>query len=107
MDCLILYARTYICTYVYKCRRLSNLLELESLFNEAWNLLSKSKEKRDHLQALESKLCITDDLTRQQCTMEGKHLAIKRKLELLQADMEMFYLSIKKKHVAIQSFAST
>ena len=38
--------------------------------------------------------------------MEGRCLAIKHKLESLQADMEMFYLSIKKKQVGIQSFAS-
>ena len=82
------------------------LLELDSLFNEAWNLLSKSEEKREQLQVLESRLHITNDQTRQQCIVEGKCFAIKRKLESLQADMEMFYLSIKKKQVAIQSFAS-
>lgn len=82
------------------------LLELDSLFNEAWNLLSKSEEKREQLQVLESQLHITNDQTRQQCIVEGKCLAIKRKLESLQADMEMFYLSIKKKQVAIQNFAS-
>ena len=84
----------------------SILLELDSLFNEARSLLSKSEEKRDQLQALELQLCITDDCTRQRCITEGKCLAIKRKLELLQAVMEMFYLNIKKKQVAIQSFAS-
>lgn len=82
------------------------ILELDSLFNEARNLLSKSEEKTDQLHVLEAKLCITDDHTRQQCVMEGRCLAIKHKLELLQADMEMFYLSIKKKQVGIQSFAS-
>ena len=82
------------------------LLELDSLFNEAWILLSKSEEKKDQLQVLESRLHITNDETRQQCIVEGKCLAIKRKLESLQADMEMSYLSIKKKQVAIQSFAS-
>lgn len=82
------------------------LLELDSLFNEAWNLLSKSEEKREQLQVLESQLHITNDQTRQQYILEGKCLAIKRKLESLQADMEMFYLSIKKKQVAIQNFAS-
>jgi len=82
------------------------ILELDCLFNEAWTLLSKSEEKRDQLQVLESKLSITDDQTRQRCIVEGKCLAIKRKLESLQADMEMFYLGIKKKQVAIQSFAS-
>ena len=37
---------------------------------------------------------------------EGKLLAIRRKLEFLQADMEMLYLSIKKRQATIQSSAS-
>ena len=82
-------------------------VELDSLFNEAWNLLSKSEEKKDQLRVLESQLCITNDQTRHQCIVEGRCLAIKRKLESLQADMEMFYLGIKKKQVAIQSCGST
>ena len=81
-------------------------VELDSLFNEAWSLLSRSDEKKDQLQVLESQLCITNDHTRQQCIVEGRCLAIKRKLESLQADMDMFYLSIKKKQVAIQNFGS-
>ena len=95
----------HLCT-VTECSFYFIILELDSLFNEARTLLSKSGEKRDQLRVLEAKLGITDDQTRQRCIMEGRSLAVKHKLESLQADMEMFYLSVKKKQVAIQSFAS-
>ena len=50
---------------------------------------------------------IIDETTRVQCLEVGRQLAIKRSLEHFQADMEMLFLSIKKKQVNIQSLAST
>ena len=52
------------------------------------------------------KLVIIDETTRVQCLEVGRQLAIKRSLEHFQADMEMLFLSIKKKQVNIQSLAS-
>ena len=56
--------------------------------------------------ALEEKLLILDETTREECLLAGRQLAIKRSLEHFQADMEMLFLSIKKKQVNIQSLAS-
>ena len=53
--------------------------------------------------ALEENLLIVDEATKE----AGRHLAIKRTLEHFQADMEMLFLSIKKKLVNVQSLAST
>lgn len=82
------------------------LLEMDHLFNEATTLILKSTEKREQLQVLEERLQIINNITRQHIIREGKSLAVRRKLESLQANMEMLYLSIKKRQVAIQSSAS-
>lgn len=81
-------------------------LETDHLFNEATALISKSDEKKEQLQVLEERLQITNNVSRQQIIREGKSLAVRRKLESLQANMEMLYLSIKRRQVAIQSSAS-
>ena len=81
-------------------------VELDTLFNEAWSLLSKSQDKKQQLLVMESQVSITNDQNRHQCLVEGRCLAIKHKFESLQADMEMFYLGITKKHVAIESCGS-
>lgn len=81
-------------------------IDTDRLFKEATALISKSAEKREKLLTLEEKLQITDNTIRQQMISEGKLLAIRRKLEFLQADMEMLYLSIKKRQATIQSSAS-
>ena len=81
-------------------------LETDHLFNEATTLISKSDEKKEQLQVLEERLQITNNVSRQQIIREGKSLAVRRKLESLQANMEMLYLSIKRRQVAIQSSAS-
>lgn len=94
-----------MCAYLNLHMRMY-FLETDRLFKEATTLISKSLEKREKLQELEEKLHITDNATRQQIIKEGKLLAMKRKLESLQSDMEMLYLSIKKRQVAIQSLAS-
>lgn len=58
------------------------------------------------LQALEQKLEIEDNDNRQACLSKGRELAIKRKLLALQANMELYFLSIKRKLSSIQSVAS-
>ena len=85
---------------------LFGLLETDHLFNEATSLIAKSSAKRDQLQVLEERLHVTNNTIRQQIIVEGRSLAMRRKLESLQADMEMLYLSIKKRQVTIQSSAS-
>jgi len=81
-------------------------VERAQLFTETTNLVSKYATMREQLLALEQKLAITDNAVRQNVIDEGRSLACKRKLDSLQADMEMLYLSIKKKHLMIQSSAS-
>ena len=82
------------------------ILERDQLFTETTNIVSKCSAKRKQLVALEQKLGISDDTIRQHVMEEGRSLAVKRKMDSLQADMEMFYLSIKKKQLMIQSSAS-
>ena len=81
------------------------ILERHHLFNEATAVLSRSVEKSNQFKALEGKLHITDH-NRQQFLEEGKALATKRKLEIYQSQIEMLFLSIKKKQAAIQRLAS-
>lgn len=50
---------------------------------------------------------VLDEESRQQCLLEGRNLIIRRKLYHLQSNMEMYFLSIKKKEVLIESYAST
>ena len=58
------------------------------------------------LQALEQLLEIRNDDDRRACLYQGKELAIRRKLNGLQASMELYYLSIKRKLASIQRVAS-
>lgn len=81
-------------------------LETDRLFNEATTLISKSHMRKEQLQVLENRLQITSNDTRQKIIREGKSLAVRRKLESLQANMEMLYLSIKRRQAAVQSSAS-
>jgi len=80
--------------------------EREQLYNETGSLVSQYNNKREQLQALEQKLNISDDHVRQQVLSEGRSMAIKRKVDSLQADLEIHYLSIKKKQLLIQNTAS-
>ena len=57
------------------------------------------------MQALEEKLCITSEEQRQQCLKDGKVLAVKWKIEQLQCQMELIFLSIQKKAEIIQNEA--
>jgi len=50
----------------------------------------------EQLLTLEYQLNVTDESVQQRVIEEGRCLAVKRKLDSLQADMEMLYLSIKK-----------
>ena len=68
--------------------------------------MSKSAENLTKLQALESKLQISDENSRKDCLHQGKKLAIQRKLQDLQGRMELYYLSIKRKLSSIKSVAS-
>lgn len=79
----------------------------QRLYKEANCYISKSAENMMKLQALEQKLEIMDDDNRQACLHQGKDLAIRRKLLGLQANMELYFLSIKRKLTSIQSVAST
>lgn len=81
-------------------------LEHHHLYNEATTILSRSVEKSNQLNALEEKLRVTNN-NREQFLEEGKALATKRKLQVYQSQMEMLFLSIKKKQAAIQCLAST
>ena len=94
-----------LCVYTFICI-MDIILETDRLFNEATTLITKSNEKKEQLQLLEERLQITDNVMRQQIIREGKFWAVRRRLEFLQANMEMLYLSIKKRQVAIQSSAS-
>ena len=85
---------------IYMRNGYTYVLEIDHLFNEATALISKSNEKKEQLQVLEERLQITNNVTRQQIIREGKSLAVRRNL---QANMEMLYLSIKKR---LQSSAS-
>jgi len=76
------------------------------LFTESTNIVSNCEVKKEQLRALEHQLNVIDESVRQRVIEEGRCLAVKRKLDLLQADMEMLYLSIKKKQLMIQSSAS-
>ena len=68
-------------------------------------MVSRSAESLAKMQALEEKLCITNEEQRQQCLRDGKILAVKGKLEKLQSQMEMIFLSIRKKAKIIQNEA--
>jgi len=57
------------------------------------------------MQALEEKLFITNEEQRQQCLKDGKVLAVKRKIEQLQCQMELIFLSVRKKAEIIQNEA--
>ena len=78
----------------------------QRLYREAYTFISKSEENAKKMEVLEQKLQIDNDDTRQACLHQGKELAIRRKLLGLQASMELYYLSIKKKSTSIQSVAS-
>ena len=69
-------------------------------------MVSRSQTNTVRLWELEELLLIVDDASREQCLQEGKQLAIKTCLEHFQADMEMLFLSIKKKQVNVQNLAS-
>lgn len=77
------------------------------LYREAYALVAKSPSNLTRLQLLESKLMILDEESRQRCLLHGRNLTIKRKLDRFRSDMEMYFLSIKKKEVMIESYAST
>ena len=86
--------------YVY----VTIFLEIDHSFNEATALILKPNEKKEHLQVCFKSLTMLH--TRQKIIREGKPLAVRHKLESLQANMEILYLSIKKRQTAIQSSAS-
>ncbi|XP_065895222.1 uncharacterized protein [Dysidea avara] len=79
----------------------------DNLYKEVNELVSRSAESLAKMQALEEKLCITNEEQRQQCLRDGKILAVKGKLEKLQSQMEMIFLSIRKKAKIIQNEASS
>ncbi|XP_065911283.1 uncharacterized protein [Dysidea avara] len=79
----------------------------QHLYKEANSIMSKSAENLTKLQALESKLQISDENSRKDCLHQGKKLAIQRKLQDLQGRMELYYLSIKRKLSSIKSVATS
>ena len=99
--------------YVYSCYNFYLFVYLfiflivgcDNLYKEVNELVSKSAESLAKMQALEEKLCITNEEQRQQCLRDGKILAVKGKLEKLQSQMEMIFLSIRKKAKIIQNEA--
>lgn len=70
-------------------------------------MVSRSETNATKLRELAEVLLIVDDASREQCLHDGRQLAIKTCLEHLQADMEMLFLSIRKKQVNVQNLAST
>ncbi|XP_065884010.1 uncharacterized protein [Dysidea avara] len=85
----------------------SIILESAQLYKEATSVVSRSQTNTVRLRELEELLLIVDDASREQCLQEGKQLAIKTCLEHFQADMEMLFLSIKKKQVNVQNLATS
>jgi len=69
-------------------------------------VVSKSQTNTIRLWELEELLLIVDDESREQCLQEGRQLAIKTCLQHFQADMEMLFLSIKKKQLNVQNLVS-
>ena len=85
----------------------SNVIASDCLHKEATDIVAKSTANSTNLLELERRLLIVDDSTRQVCLQAGRSLAVKRRIVQLQADMEMHFLSINKRLVAIQNCAST
>ena len=63
----------------------------QRLYREANSFISKSTENAMKMEVLEQKLQINNDDTRQACLLQGKELAIRRKLLGLQASMELYF----------------
>jgi len=78
----------------------------QHFYKEANGIILKSAEDLSKLQALEDRLQISDENSRDVCLHQGKKLAIKRKLQDLQGRMELYYLSIKRKLSSMKSVAS-
>ena len=74
----------------------SYILERYRLFTESTNIVSNCDAKMEQLLTLEYQLNVTDESVQQRVIEEGRCLAVKRKLDSLQVDMEMLYHSIKK-----------
>ena len=55
-------------------RNYSIFLETDHLFNEATALIPKSNEKKEHLQVLEERLQITDNVTYQTADYKGRQI---------------------------------
>ena len=53
----------------------------QHLYKEANDIILKSAENLSKLQALEDRLQISDEYSREVCLHQGKQLAIKRKLQ--------------------------
>lgn len=85
----------------------SNVIASDRLHKEATDIVAKSAANSTILMELERRLLIVDDSTRQVCLQTGRSLTVKRRIMQLQADMEMHFLSINKRLVAIQNCAST
>ena len=85
----------------------SNVIASDRLHKEATDIVAKSTANSTNLLELERRLLIVDDSTRQVCLQAGRSLAVKRRIVQLQADMEMHFLSINRRLVAIQNCAST
>ena len=92
----------YICIY---CDKVS-FAASHWLYKEANALVERSSSNLARFHLLEDKLMILDEESRKQCLLEGRNLAIKRRLHHLQSDMEMYFLSIKRKEVLIESSAN-
>ena len=69
-------------------------------------MVSRSQTNAARLEELEEQLLITDDASREHCLREGRQLAINTCLERFQANMEMLFLSIKRKQVSVKNSAS-
>ncbi|XP_065909643.1 uncharacterized protein [Dysidea avara] len=92
---------------LYKQEIVAAAKRTQHLYKEANSIMSKSAENLTKLQALESKLQISDGNNRKDCLHQGKKLAIQRKLQDLQGRMELYYLSIKRKLSSIKSVATS
>ena len=85
---------------------MSNCVALDDLYKHAQDMVKKTTLSNSSITEIEALLNIDNDVDRDNCLLQGRYLAIKRKLDHLAAEMEIVYLYVQKKEMAIQSQAS-
>lgn len=81
-------------------------IALDDLYKHAQDMVTKATSSNSQISSIEAMLHINNDVDRDNCLSQGRSLAIQRKLNHFSAEMEMIYLYIQRKEIAIQSQAS-